>query len=543
MHHEEAKVSKDNDEALARWVQVPREYNAASHFIDRHLLEARGGKTAYIDDNGSYSYADLAARVNRAGNVLASLGVEMEQRVLLCVLDGIDFVALFWGALKIGAVPVPVNTLLTAADYDFMLRDSRAKALAVSATVLDRFQGVIASQPHLKNVIVVGVGEPGGTHPTGGDIDVASFHQLETGMHATLEPAPTMADDVAFWLYSSGSTGRPKGVIHLHRSLVQTAALYACGILGINQGDVVFSASKMFFAYGLGNAMTFPLHAGATAILMAERPAPAAVMLTLATHQPTIFCGVPTLYAGILASDTSAASMGAQSRQRLRICTSAGEPLPEPIARRWRDRFGVEILDGLGSTEALHIFLSNRPDANRYGSSGLPVPGYQLALRDEHGDDTTDGEVGDLWCSGPSIGSGYWNNREASGKAFVGGWLKTGDKYFRDADGYYHFAGRSDDMLKVGGIWVSPFEVETVLLEHPQVREAAVIGAADTEDLVKPKAFVVLQDTRDASAAMAEELKEFVKARVAPYKYPRWIEFRDELPRTATGKVRRFELS
>jgi benzoate-CoA ligase len=332
-------------------------------------------------------------------------------------------------------------------------------------------------------------------------------------------------------------------VIHLHRSLVQTAALYACGILGINQGDVVFSASKMFFAYGLGNAMTFPLHAGATAILMAERPAPAAVMLTLATHQPTIFCGVPTLYAGILASDTSAASMGAQSRQRLRICTSAGEPLPEPIARRWRDRFGVEILDGLGSTEALHIFLSNRPDANRYGSSGLPVPGYQLALRDEHGDDTTDGEVGDLWCSGPSIGSGYWNNREASGKAFVGGWLKTGDKYFRDADGYYHFAGRSDDMLKVGGIWVSPFEVETVLLEHPQVREAAVIGAADAEDLVKPKAFVVLQDTRDASAAMAEELKEFVKARVAPYKYPRWIEFRDELPRTATGKVRRFELS
>jgi benzoate-CoA ligase family protein len=536
-------VGNDNDEARALWVEVPREYNAASHFIDRHLLEARDSKTAYVDDQGSYSYADLAARVNRAGNVLVSLGVEMEQRVLLCVLDGIDFVALFWGALKIGAVPVPVNTLLTPADYAFMLRDSRAKVLAVSATLLDRFEGAIASQPHLKSVVVVSDGETNAINPSGADTHIVSFRQLEARAHATLEPAPTVADDVAFWLYSSGSTGRPKGVIHLHRSLVQTAALYACGILGMNHDDVIFSASKMFFAYGLGNAITFPLHVGATAILMAERPAPDAVMRTLAIHQPTIFCGVPTLYAGILASEKPLASVWTQSRDRLRICTSAGEALPEPIARRWKERFGVEILDGLGSTEALHIFLSNRPDAVRYGSSGLPVPGYQLDLRDEHGDDSADGEIGDLWCKGPSIGDGYWNNREASSRAFVGGWLKTGDKYFRDADGYYHFAGRSDDMLKVGGIWVSPFEVETVLLEHPQVREAAVIGAADTQDLVKPKAFVVLRDARDASAAMAEELQEFVKARVAPYKYPRWIEFRDELPRTATGKLRRFELT
>jgi benzoate-CoA ligase family protein len=552
-------------EERGRWVEVPREYNAASHFIDRHVGEGRGGKVAYIDDRGSYTYAELATRVNRAGNVLKGLGVEMEQRVLLCLSDGIDFVALFWGAVKIGAIPVPVNTLLTPADYDFMLRDSRAKVLAVSAPLRERFATVLGEQPFLKCVVVCG---PNGSGNAAGDAaseessearsaagrdaasmdasrgaggaSIASYEALAGVAAATLEAAPTVADDVALWLYSSGSTGRPKGVLHLHRSLVQTAALYADGVLGMREYDVVFSASKMFFAYGLGNAMSFPLHAGATAILMAERPTPATVMRMLSKYQPTIFCGVPTLYAAIL---TDAALAEATGSARLRICTSAGEALPEPIARRWSARFGVEIFDGLGSTEALHIFVSNRAGAIRYGSSGRPVPGYEVSLRDENGVETTDGEIGDLWCRGPSIGAGYWNNREATIRTFVGGWLKTGDKYVRDADGYYHFAGRSDDMLKVGGVWVSPFEVETVLLEHPQVREAAVIGAADAESLVKPKAFVVLKDSGVASAALAEELKEFVKARVAPYKYPRWIEFRDELPRTATGKLRRFELT
>jgi len=524
-------------------VEVPREYNAASHFIDRHVIEGRGSKIAYRDDRGSYSYAQLAERVNRAGSVLKSLDVEMEQRVLLCVQDGIDFVALYWGAIKIGAVPVPVNTLLAAADYDFMLRDCRAKVITVSHPVVERFAEVIAAQPFLQSIVVTGAEAGGGLgaidEAVRGHIQVASFDELAAGADTTLETAATVADDVAFWLYSSGSTGRPKGVLHLHRSLVQTAALYAENILGMNENDVVFSASKMFFAYGLGNAMSFPLHVGATAVLMAERPTPAAVMRMLTQYQPTVFCGVPTLYAGILADETIDRSHGSA---RLRICTSAGEALPEPIARRWADRFGVEILDGLGSTEALHIFLSNRAGAIRYGSSGRPVPGYELALRDEDGRATGDGEIGDLWCHGPSIGVGYWNNRQASSATFVGGWLKTGDKYVRDADGYYHFAGRADDMLKVGGIWVSPFEVETALIEHPQVREAAVIGAADADALVKPKAFVVLQDARMASAALAEELQEFVKARVAHYKYPRWIEFREELPRTATGKLRRFEL-
>jgi benzoate-CoA ligase family protein len=538
------RVSKAGEETRARWVEVPREYNAANHFIDRHVIEGRGNKIAYRDDRGSYSYAQLAERVNRAGNALKGLGVEVEQRVLLCVQDGIDFVALYWGAIKIGAVPVPVNTLLAAADYDFMLRDCRAKVIAVSQPVVDRFAEVIGAQPFLKSIVVTGAEEGGGpgviNEAARGHIRVASFSELAAGADITLETAATVADDVAFWLYSSGSTGRPKGVLHVHRSLVQTAALYAENLLGMDENDVVFSASKMFFAYGLGNAMSFPLHVGATAVLMAERPTPAAVMRMLSQYQPTVFCGVPTLYAGILADEAIDRSHGSA---RLRVCTSAGEALPEPIARRWAERFGVEILDGLGSTEALHIFLSNRAGAIRYGSSGRAVPGYELALRDEDGRETGDGEIGDLWCHGPSIGVGYWNRRDASSATFVGGWLKTGDKYVRDGDGYYHFAGRADDMLKVGGIWVSPFEVETALIEHPQVREAAVIGAADADSLVKPKAFVVLQDARMASTALAEELKDFVKARVAHYKYPRWIEFREELPRTATGKLRRFELS
>jgi len=526
-----------NDAGRVRWVEVPHDYNAASHFIDRHVGEGRGGKVAYIDDRGSYTYAELAARVNRAGNVLRGLGVQIEQRVLLCLNDGIDFVAQFWGALKIGAIPVPVNTLLTPADYDFMLRDSRAKVLAVSAPLFERFATVLGEQPFLQHLVMCG--QPASSGATG-RASIVGYEALAATADAMLEAVPTVAADVALWLYSSGSTGRPKGVLHLHGSLVQTAALYAAGVLGMREDDVVFSASKMFFAYGLGNSLSFPLHAGATAILMAERPTPAAVMRMLSMHQPTIFCGVPTLYAGILADSALAQAAGSE---RLRICTSAGEALPEPIARRWAARFGVEIFDGLGSTEALHIFLSNRAGAVRYGSSGRPVPGYQLSLRDENGNETANGEIGDLWCQGPSIGAGYWKNREATTRTFVGGWLKTGDKYIRDADGYYHFAGRSDDMLKVGGIWVSPVEVEGTLIRHDAVLEAAVVGREDTDRLVKPHAYVVLKDPGVASTSLAEELKEFVKARVAPYKYPRWIEFRDELPRTATGKLRRFELT
>jgi benzoate-CoA ligase family protein len=515
-------------------IALPREYNAAAHFIDRHPAEGRAAKIAYIDDYGSYTYGDLAARVNRAGNALGHLGLEMEQRVLLCVQDRIDFAALFWGAVKIGAVPVPVNTMLAPDDYDYILRDSRAKLIAFSAPLAERITPTLARQPYLRDAIICG-----GPDSSIDSVVARSFDALTAVASPELVAAPTAVDDVAFWLYSSGSTGRPKGVLHLHGSLVQTAVLYADRVLGINADDVMFSASKMFFAYGLGNSMTFPLHAGATAILMAERPTAVAVMRILRTHRPTIFCGVPTLYAGLI---SDSALDEARESLRLRVCTSAGEALPEAVARGWRERVGVEILDGLGSTEALHIFLSNRAGAVRYGTSGTAVDGYELALCGEDGTATAPNEVGDLWVRGPSLGAAYWNNRAATLKTFVSGWLRTGDKYLRDADGYYHFAGRSDDMLKVGGVWVSPFEVESALAAHPAVREAAVIGAAGPDQLIKPKAFVVLKDAALASASLADELKEFVKARVAPYKYPRWIEFRQELPRTATGKLKRYVL-
>ena len=344
---------------------------------------------------------------------------------------------------------------------------------------------------------------------------------------------------MAFWLYSSGSTGAPKGALHLHSHLAQTAALYGSGVLGMREDDVVFSAAKLFFAYGLGNAMTFPMHVGASAVLMAERPTPAAVMRVMKELEPTIFCGVPTLFAAILAD----ASLGpGQGSPRLRVSISAGEALPKHVGERWRERFGTDILDGIGSTEMLHIFLSNRHGDVRYGTSGKPVPGYDVKLVDDSGEPASDGEEGSLWVRGPSSCTGYWNQRERSLATFHGPWTRTGDRYVRDADGYYTYAGRADDMLKVGGIWVSPFEVESALAAHDAVLEAAVVGHADEEGLVKPRAYVVLKDRGAASAELADELKAFVKERLAHYKYPRWIQFVDELPKTATGKIQRYKL-
>lgn len=516
-----------------RALDLPRRYNAATHFIDRHLAEGRGEKIAVIDDAGRYSYADLARRVNRAGNALRNLGVGPEQRVMLCLLDGIDFVAAFWGAIKIGAVPVPVNTLLTAADYDYMLRDSRAPLLMVSEPLFDRFAAARATQPHLKSIVLQSARpQPGfgGYHHFGTLCQMASDR---------LAPAETTPDDVAFWLYSSGSTGAPKGAVHMHGSLQQTAHLYGEGVLGVAADDLVFSAAKLFFAYGLGNAMTFPLHAGATALLMAERPTPESVMKRLKEHRPTIFYGVPTLYAAILANnafDRAAAS------DRLRHCVSAGEALPEEVARRWKERFGVEILDGIGSTEMLHIFLSNRPGDVTYGATGRAVPGYRLRIVDEAGQDLADGEIGELLVSGPSTAVAYWNNRAKSLATFQGAWTRTGDKYVRGADGCYRYAGRADDMLKVSGIWVSPFEVESALMAHDKVLEAAVIGVEDADRLVKPKAYVVAKKGIATGDALAAELQSFIKDRLAPYKYPRWVEFVTELPKTATGKIQRFKL-
>jgi 4-hydroxybenzoate-CoA ligase/benzoate-CoA ligase len=501
---------------------VPREYNAATHFVDRHVREGRGSRVAFVDDATSLTYAALAERVSRAANALVELGAEPEQRVALCMLDSVDFPTVFWGAIKAGIVPVPLNTLLTTHDYEFMLRDSRARALVVSDALHDKIAPAAAAAPMLARVVR--------TSELPGLLENASPHR---------EAAATCADDVAFWLYSSGSTGAPKGAVHLQAHLEHTARLYGQGVLGMTGDDVVYSAAKLFFAYGLGNAMTFPLHAGATAVLLAERPTPAAVMRTMNRHRPTIFAGVPTLFASILADASLDRAAGSD---RLRVSISAGEALPKHVGERWVARFGTDILDGIGSTEMLHIFLSNRPGDVRYGTSGKPVAGYELELRGDDGRPVPDGDEGSLWVKGPSACAGYWNQREKSLATFHGPWTRTGDRYVRDAEGYYTYAGRADDMLKVGGIWVSPFEVESALGAHDAVLEAAVVGHPDEQGLVKPRAYVVLKERGRRSDALAEELKAFVKSRLAPYKYPRWIVFVDDLPKTATGKIQRFKL-
>ncbi len=524
-------------------VDIPRDYNAAHDFIDRHLDEGRADKIAVIDDRGSYTYADLAARVNRAGNMLRDCGIDAEQRVLICLFDGVDFLALFWGAIKIGAIPVPVNTLLTPDDYAYLLSDSRARTLVCEQALLDQFEPSFDQQPHLSVALVTAdpssrAAPPSRAAPSAG-VRVRSLQSLLDDASPQLDPAPTTADDAAFWLYSSGSTGRPKGVLHLHSHLINTAALYARAVLGIRPDDVVFSVAKLFFAYGLGNSTTFPLYVGATSVLMAERPTPESVMRRLHDHNPTILFGVPTFYNGLLADPDLDASRGSN---RLRIAVSAGEALPEVVAKRWTERFGVELLDGIGTTEMLHIFVSNRAGDVRFGSTGRPVPGYAVRIVDEAGNDVAPGELGELLVSGPTAGAAYWNKREKSLQTFRGAWTHTGDQYFQDADGYYVNAGRADDMLKVGGIWVSPVEVESALMDHPAVAEAAVVAYEDDAKLVKPKAFVVLAPHVEPGDALSDELKTFVKGRLAPYKYPRIVEFAAELPKTATGKVQRFKL-
>ena len=510
-------------------IEVPREYNAALEFIDANLDHGRGEKVAFIDESGRYTYRELAARVNRSGNALRALGAGMETRVLMCMADGIDFPALFFGAIKAGCVPIPVNTLLTSSDYAYLLRDSRARFAVVSANLLDRFEPALAGQSHLERVVVAG-------KDAHGHLRLADL--LEAAPDS-LDAAPTTCDDVAFWLYTSGSTGTPKGSMHLHRHLIASAEHYGVATLGIREDDVVYSAAKLFFAYGLGNAMTFPFHVGATTVALAERPVPDAVMALMRAHQPTIFYGVPTLYGALLADP---ANGRATASSALRLAVSAGEALPAEIGRAFEERFGAPVLDGLGSTEMLHIFLSNREGDVRYGTSGKAVPGYELKVVTENGEPAATDELGELWVSGDSSAIGYWNQRDKSRATFRGPWTRTGDKYRVDADGYYHYCGRTDDMLKVGGQWVSPFEVESALLAHSGVLEAAVVGQDDEQGLVKPKAFVVAAEGIEAGETFAGELKEFVKGRIAPFKYPRWIEFAESLPKTATGKIQRFRL-
>jgi benzoate-CoA ligase len=508
---------------------IPRDYNFAADILKRNLDAGRGDKVAYIDPHGSYSYADLAQRVERFGHLLRALDVRREERVLMCLLDTIDWPTAFLGCIKAGVVAVPVNTLLTEDDYRFMLEDSRARLLVVSEELLPKFAKAIAASKTIANVIVSG--------------DNAHGHQRFDDLLkvAKTEPvtAPTTRDDMCFWLYTSGSTGRPKGAVHSHADLKLTDDLYAAPILGITENDICYSVAKLFFAYGLGNALTFPMSVGATTVLLPARPTPYAVAEILKKHVVTIFYAVPTFYAGFLASPAAPA----RGEVKMRRCVSAGEALPPDVGRRWSERYGVDILDGIGSTEMLHIFLSNRPGDVRYGTSGKPIAGYDLRLIDDDGHIVAKrGEMGELQVRGPTSAMMYWNNREQSRSTFLGEWTRSGDKYVEDDNGYFVYCGRRDDMLKVSGMYVSPFEVEGVLQSHPDVLEAAVVGWPDVDALIKPKAFVVLKSSEKAGDALARTLQDHCKQKLAAYKYPRWLEFRTELPKTATGKIQRFKL-
>ena len=504
--------------------------NAAVYFVDRHVAEGRGTKPAFVETRGGrqLTYGALNDQSAQLPDLLAHHNIFAEDRVAVLLPDIIELPVIFWGCLKAGVVPVLLNTLLSNDYYEIILNDSRVKALFISPTLLETVGPVLSRIPSLKQVFVVG-GDAG---------EHASFAaELAKSMpRATLQTSP---DECAFWLYSSGSTGRPKGVRHVHSSLKATSDTFGAQVLGIRESDIVLSAAKIFFAYGLGNSMTFPMSVGATTALSAERPTPDSMFAALAEIQPTIFCAVPTLFAAMLAALKDGKSDGVA---RLRICTSAGEALPEDVGNRWKAAFGADILDGVGSTEMLHIFLANAPGNIVYGTSGVAVPGYEVRLVDETGKDiTAEGEVGELLVNGPSAAADYWNQRDKSRATFEGTWTRTGDKYERTGDGRFIYCGRTDDMFKVSGIWVSPFEVEQALISHPSVLEAAVIPQRDNEGLEKPLAVIVLKGEQ-AVDGLAETLKAHVKERIGAWKYPRWIEIVPELPKTATGKIQRFKL-
>jgi benzoate-CoA ligase len=505
----------------------PKVYNAAADLIERNLVAHRAARVAYIDQGGKYTYAELAKRVGRCANALRQAGLEPGHRVVLGLLDTIAFPTCFLGAIKAGIVPIPLSTLSTATDFAAILGDSLPQAAIVSQEIMPVFE------------------EGARLARWEGNVHVSASQDNDHAWSARLAAASTDAliaatgpEDVCFWLYSSGSTGKPKGLVHRQSSLLQTAELYGQGVLGITEQDVVFSAAKLFFAYGLGNALTFPLSVGATAILCPGRPTPAVVNAMLREHRPTIFFGVPTLFSALLTSP----DLPKKGEHALRLCVSAGEALPEIVGLAWRERTGVELVDGLGSTELLHIFVSNRPHDVRYGTTGKVVPGYRVRLVDDTGKEVPAGEIGEMHVSGPTAAAGYWNNTDRTRDTFRGEWVRTGDRFKQTPEGDYLHCGRKDDLLKVGGIYVSPLEVEGALLAHEAVLEAAVIGAPDEMGLVKPKAFVVLRPGATASPVLVQTIQQFVKTRLAPYKYPRWVEVVAALPKTATGKIRRHAL-
>ena len=503
--------------------------NAAHWFVDRHIEDGRDGRLAIIHEGRRLTYGEVYAGVNRLANALRRLGVRMEQRVVLLLPDAPEFVWSFWGALKIGAVPVPTNTLLKPPDYEYILRDSGATVVIAGEPLVAAVEEGRARLPDLAHVIVVGPA-------TAGRLAYADLVGVES---AELAPAARARDDMAFWQYTSGTTGTPKAAVHLQHDMLVCCEAFGRHVLEIRPEDRTFSVAKLFFAYGLGNALYFPFHVGASTVLYPGRPEPAKVLEVITRERPTLFYAVPTAYAAMLQVPDAERLYDLGS---VRLCSSAGEPLPKAIYQRWLEKFGLEILDGIGSTELCHTFIANRRGRVRPGSSGTVVPGYEAKLVDDGGREVAAGEVGNLMVKGDSACACYWNQPERTKQTFAGEWVRTGDKYAKDADGYFWYAGRTDDMIKAGGMWVSPAEVESALAEHPAVVEAGVVGVEDKDELVKPLAFVVLARGHSASPALETELKAFVKQRLAPYKYPRWIVFVDELPKTATGKIQRFRL-
>jgi benzoate-CoA ligase len=520
----------DVNPATVAPTSIPDQFNVATYFVDRNVEEGRGDNVAIETYPGDerITYRQVLEGVNRFGNALRdALGVRIEERVLLLLLDCPEYVYSFFGAIKIGAVPIPTSTLFKPDSYEYILNDSRARVIVISEALLPQLQAIPRERlRYLRDVVVVGNPAPG-TH---------AFKELMNAASPELEAEPTSKDDAAFWLYSSGSTGFPKGCVHLHRDMVVCTDLYARGVLDITERDRCFSVAKLFFAYGLGNGLYFPFGVGGSTVLFAGPPTPANVLEIVKTHRPTLFFSVPTNYAQILAHE------GEGDFSSLRWGVSAGEALPPAIFERFEKRYGVKILDGIGSTEILHIFISNQPGAIRPGSSGKPVAGYQTRILDDDGQPVPTGEIGNLLVQGDSTCARYWNKHDKSLSTIEGRWIRTGDKYSCDADGFLWYAGRGDDMLKVGGIWVSPVEVENALVEHPAVLEAGVVGRADHDKLTKPLAYVVLTPGHAGSAELGKELQEFVRSKLAEYKRPRWVEFVTELPKTGTGKTQRFKL-
>jgi benzoate-CoA ligase family protein len=500
-------------------------FNVAVPFIDRHIDEGRAEKTAIRTIEETVTYGELAERVNRCGNYFKSLGIGVGDRVLMIVKDCPEFIYAFFGAIKAGVIPVPVNTMLRVDDYRFLMDDSECTVLLYSPEFAELVEGALAEASHQPAHILLTVGDGG-------------LAERMAKQPATLAPAPATATDDCFWLYSSGSTGYPKGVVHAHRDMVCTGERVSVRSHALNEDDSFFSASKLFHSYGFGNALTFPLWVGGTAVLSDRRVSPDMTFELIEQLKPTAFYGVPTLYAQQLqAMETAEPDLSS-----LRVCLSAGEALPGDIFRRWKERTGLNILDGLGSTEMLHMFIANTWTDIKPGSSGRVVPGFEVKIVDEDHNPVEQGEIGVLLAKGESNAKNYWKNPEKTAATMLGEWLNTGDMYYQDEDGYFVYCGRGDDMMKVGALWCSPFEIEARLIEHPKVLEGAVVGRADEHGLTKPEAFIVLNDAADAGDAMVEEMRAHCRDGLAHYKYPHWINFVEELPKTATGKIQRFKL-